>query len=307
MEKEKVLVLLSGGLDSRLAVKILQEQQNLNVEALFFILPFGGGCCSDKFCVFRFAQEQKIKLNIIDLTKGKLFQEYVEMLRHPKFSRGTAMNPCIDCHIFMLKKAKEYADKNGITIIATGEVLNERPLSQKKPALEIVERESRLKGILLRPLSALLLQETEAEKSGIINRKNLFSINGRNRQKQIELAEKYKISYPTPGGGCLLCEKGYCEKLKQILKNKNLAYKDIELLKIGRHFLSSKIILGRNEIENTILEKEQGIKIIPKEPGPTALIRNENKEKEKLIKQAKELIQKYSKREISGFVIKKTL
>ena len=283
-------------MDSRLAVKILEKQLGKkNVEALFFLLPFGAGCCSDKYCVFRFTQKQGIKLNIIDFTKPPLFQEYLDIIRKPKFSRGTALNPCIDCHIFMLKKAKKLAEKNKIEIIATGEVLGERPLSQNKRALKIVEEEAGLKNKLLRPLSAKLLKETIYEKNKDIDRSKLLDIQGRQRKKQIELAKKYKISFPSPGGGCLLCEKEYCKKLKPIL-NKKINYKDIKLLSIGRHFLSSSIILGRNEKENKILEKQQGIKLVPREPGPTALIKNK-----KLIKKAKELIQKYSKHKISKF------
>jgi len=289
--KIRCLVLLSGGLDSRLACKIMQEQ--CEVEAVYFLLPFVKSSKKIK----EFCQKQGIKLHIIDLTKMKLFKEYLEIIRKPKFSRGVALNPCIDCHIFMLKKAEILAKKLGIKIIATGEVLEERPLSQNKKALISVEKGAGFE--ILRPLSAKLLPVTEYGKSGLINREKLLDIQGRQRKKQIKLAKKYKISYPSPGGGCLLCEKEYCNKLKQILNKKKLIYNDIKLLSIGRHFFSSKIILGRNREENLILEKEKGIKIIPKQPGPTALIKNK-----KLIEQAKELIQKYSKHKIKKFEIK---
>jgi len=209
------------------------------------------------------------------------------------------MNPCIDCRIFILKKAKEFADKKGIELIVTGEVLGERPMSQMKRAMNIIEKESGLKGRLLRPLSAKLLPETEAEKSGLVDREKFYDIQGRRRERQMILAKKFKISYPSPAGGCLLCEKLYCEKLKKILDKKNLTYNDIQLLKIGRHFEASKIILGRNKKENELLEKEKGIKIIPKQIGPTALIKDK-KYKEK----AKKLIQKYSKHKIKDFVVK---
>ena len=295
--KTKTLVLVSGGLDSRLALKILQEQLGEQVEALLFLLPFSGGCCSDKHCVIRFTQKELVKLNIIDCTSGKLFEEYLNIIRHPKFARGTSLNPCIDCHLFMLKKAREFADKLGIQIIATGEVLGERPLSQTSKALSIIDKEAGFQ--ILRPLSAKLLEETEWEKKGLIDRSKLLDIQGRNRKRQIELAKKYNISYPSPGGGCLLCEKGYCEKLKPLL-NSNIGYNDIKLLSLGRHFHNSEIILGRNNEENLILEKEPGIKIIPKEPGATALIKNSNKS---LLEEAKELIRKYSKKTISDFDI----
>lgn len=292
--KPKVLVLFSGGLDSRLTVKMLEEQAD--VECVNFILPFGSGCCNQS-CSLNFCQKENIKLKVIDCTKGKLLQEYLDIIRKPKFGRGTCLNPCIDCRIFLLKKAKEYADKNKIEIIATGEVLGERPMSQHKKALLLVEKEAKLEGRLLRPLSAKLLPETNAEKTNLIDRSKLEEIQGRSRKRQMELAGKYQISYPTPGGGCLLCEPGFCEKLKPVLKNK-LEEKDIELLKIGRHFPG--ITLGRNESENIKLEEIKGrfggILITPEEPGPSALI-----EDKKYQEKAKELIQKYSKNKIKNF------
>jgi len=290
--KTKALVLLSGGLDSRLASKILQEQTE--VEAVFFLLPFSKNTSRE---IQEFCNKNNIKLHVIDLTTGKLFHEYMEMLRHPKFSRGTALNPCIDCHIFMLKKAKELAKKLKIQVIATGEVLGERPLSQKKKALLLIDKELRFD--ILRPLSAKLLPETEYEKLGLINREKLLNIQGRQRKRQILLASKYKIDYPNAGGGCLLCEPEYCKKLKPILNNKNLTYNNIQLLSIGRHFNNSGIILGRNQEENDLLEKEPGTKIIPKQPGATALVKSKD-----LIEKAKELIQKYSKHQIKEFEIK---
>jgi len=304
MKKPKALVLFSGGLDSRLAVKLMQDQFGKeNVEAVFFQLPFGGGCCSDKLCVFRFAQNQHIALHVIDVTKGKLFKEYINILRNPKHSRGTALNPCIDCHLFMFKKAKSIAKKIGAEIIATGEVLGERPLSQHKKALLEIEKEAKLENKLLRPLSAKLLPETIYEKEGVIDRSKLLDIKGRRRAPQIELAKKYKIDFPTPGGGCLLCEPLYCKKLEQILQNKDLTQNDINLLSIGRHFAASKIILGKDREENLILEKQpwkNRVVIIPQDnPGPTALVKDRS-----LIEKAKKLIQKYSKHKIKEFKIK---
>ncbi|MBL7206233.1 MAG: tRNA 4-thiouridine(8) synthase ThiI [Candidatus Aenigmarchaeota archaeon] len=300
MVNTKALILLSGGLDSRLACKILEEQLGKeNIEAMFFVLPFGGGCCSDRFCVTRFAQRHGITLNIVDCTKGRLFKEYINILRKPKFSRGTALNPCIDCHLFMLKKAKKHLKGN--QVIVTGEVLGERPLSQNKGALSLIEREAGVE--VLRPLSAKLLPETSAEKDGLIDREKLFDIRGRQRKNQIALAKKYKIDYPHPAGGCLLCEREYCKKLKQVLNKKTLVYNDIRLLSIGRHFEKSQIILGKNKKENDMLETEKGIKIIPKQPGPTALVRHDlEKNKENLIKKAELLIQRYSKHTIKNFI-----
>ena len=275
---KRLIVMFSGGLDSRLAIRIMQKQ-GFKIIALFFKLPFGTGCCNEG-CAFNFSQMQGVELKIFDCTRGKLLQEYLEIIRNPKYGWGAGMNPCIDCRIFMLKKAKRFADKEGIKMIATGEVLGERPMSQTKRAMDIIEKESGLKGRLVRPLCEI-------------------GIKGRSRKKQIALAKKFKISYPTPAGGCLLCEKLYCEKLKKILDKKNLIYKDIQFLKIGRHFEASQIILGKDKKENELLEKEKGIKIIPNQAGPTALIKDKKYEKE-----AKKLIQKYSKNKIKDFVVR---
>jgi tRNA U34 2-thiouridine synthase MnmA/TrmU len=297
--KLKALVLLSGGLDSRLTCKILQEQLGKkNVEAIFFILPFGTGCCADKFCVFRFCQKENIKIHIIDVIKGKLFQEYLNIIKNPKYQRGTALNPCIDCHIFMLKKAKQLAKKIRAEIIATGEVLGERPLSQNKKALSIVEKEAKLEKRVLRPLSAKLLPETIYEKKKLIDRNKLLDIQGRQRKRQIKLAEKFAIDFPSPAGGCLLCEREYCKKLKPLM-SKKITFNDIKLLSIGRHFFESQVILGRNEQENKILEREKGIKILPRKPGPTALVKNK-----KFVEKAKKLIRKYSKHKIKDFKLR---
>jgi tRNA U34 2-thiouridine synthase MnmA/TrmU len=296
MKKPKILILFSGGLDSRLAVKILEQQGD--IECINFILPFGSGCCNTH-CSLNFSQKENINLKIVDCTKGRLLEEYLNIVRKPKFGRGTCMNPCIDCRIFLLKKAKDYADKNKIKIIATGEVLGERPMSQHKKALELIDKETKLEGKLLRPLSAKLLEETDAEKSGLIDRSKLFDIQGRSRKRQIELAEKYNISYPSPAGGCLLCEPEFCKRLKPVLSSINEA--DIELLRFGRHFPEG-IILGRNEQENQKLEKiakkNKLILVIPNQPGPSALIKDK-----KLINKAKELIKKYSKNKIDNFEI----
>ncbi len=298
-KKAKALVLFSGGLDSRIALKLMQEQLGKeNVLAINFILPFGGACCSKEFCIYNFVGKEEAKLISIDCTKGKLFEEYMEIIKHPKHGRGTSLNPCIDCHLFMLKKAKEYANKEKIDILVTGEVLGERPLSQTRRAFSILDKNKEFE--VLRPLSAKLLEETSWEKEKLIDRDKLLDIQGRRRDKQMELAKKFKISYPTPGGGCLLCEKGYCAKLKPIL-NDTLSYNDIKLLSIGRHFDNSKIIIGRNQEENIILEKEKGIKVLPEDnPGGTALIKSGDKS---LIEKAKILIQQHSKHKINEFEI----
>ena len=282
-QKNKCILLFSGGLDSRLSVKIMKEQ-GLEIIVVYFKLPFSKDVEEE---IKEFCKSEKVKLKIFDCTKGKLFQEYLDVIRNPKHGRGVGLNPCIDCRIFMLRKAKKLADKKGIEYIVTGEVIGQRPMSQTKKAAQIIEEKAGLKNRIMRPLI------------------EFYKIQGRKRDKQIALAKKFGISYPAPAGGCLLCEKLYCEKLKKILNEKNLGYKDIQLLKIGRHFESSQIILGKNKTENELLEKEKGIKIIPKQSGPTALIKPcPPTQRKELINKAKKLIQKYSKHKIKDFTIK---
>jgi len=231
--KRSALVLYSGGLDSRLVVKLLQEK-GYQIEALHFNLPFGCGCC-DLGCNFKFTQLNKIKLTIIDVCKGKLLKEYLEILKNPKHGTGKGVNPCRDCKIFMFKKAKQYADKHKIKIIATGEVLGQRPMSQTRHAMQIIDKQIQFK--MLRPLIDL-------------------GIKGRGRQKQRELAKKFKITYPNPAGGCLLCEKALAKKFQTLLEKDLITEKTLCLANLGRHFIINKnwFIVGRDEKENNIIE-----------------------------------------------------
>jgi len=279
-KKARALVLISGGLDSRLAVKLLQDQ-GIEVIGINFDFPFGSGCCNP-MCTFSFSQKNEFKLEIISCKKGRLFKEYMDIVKKPKFGHGCGMNPCIDCRIFILKKAKAMMKKYKADFIATGEVLNERPMSQHLEALKLTEEETGLKGKLLRPLSAKLLPETDAEKEGLVDRSKLLGIKGRARNIQIALAEKYKITYPTPGGGCLLCEREFVKKLQDAIKhNEANENNDIELLKTGRHFRFNdiKIIVGRNQAENARLEKLGKLPWTKLEAegivGPITLLQNE--------------------------------
>ena len=244
----KALALLSGGLDSTLAAKLILDQ-GIEVVAINFTSPFclcGRGGCG----AVGVAKKFKIPLKTV-----KLGKDYLKIIKKPKFRYGKHMNPCIDCRIFMLKKAKAYAKKINASFIVTGDVLGERPMTQTRESLDIIEKEAGLKGKILRPLSAKLLPETIPEKKGIVSRNKLHSINGRSRKIQIKLAKEFKINYPNPAGGCLLCEKIYGERLKQLFKRKKkISLKDIELLKIGRHF--GDIIVGRNHQENLLLKEK---------------------------------------------------
>jgi len=248
----KSLGLLSGGLDSILAIKLIQNQ-GIDVVALNFSSPFWS---SSKNIDWVKEITKKLKVPLITV---ELKEDYLKIIRKPKYGYGKNMNPCIDCKIFMLKKAKKIAEEIGASFIFTGEVLDERPKSQHRETLEIIEKESCLKRKLLRPLSAELLPETEAEKKGWADREKLLDIRGRQRKRQIQLAKEFGIDkYPTPSGGCLLTYKEFSKKLRDLLEHeKTVKMKDTELLKIGRHFRfgKNKIIVGRNEVENKQLIK----------------------------------------------------
>ena len=297
MKKIKALLLFSGGLDSILAAKILIEQ-GIDVLGLTLKSYFFGAEQAEKS-----AQVIGLSLKIVDFSK-----EHLEVVKNPEYGYGKAINPCIDCHLLMLKKARDIMVKQGFDFVATGEVLGERPMSQNQKAMELIERESGLEGYLLRPLSAKLLEQTIPEKKGWVDREKLSAIKGRSRKKQIALAKKYHIKdYPNPAGGCLLCEKNFGEKLKELLKiNTETGGSDMELLKIGRHFWHNhaKVIVGRNHEENLLLKKmfEKGDVLIEPDNfmGASALIRNYNAGKieidDDLIEQAKKTIIEYSKK-----------
>ena len=300
MKKNKALVLLSGGLDSILAAKVLKNQ-GIKITALSFKSYFFNAELAKKA-----AKNLKIPLKVIDFSK-----EHLRMVKKPKYGYGKSMNPCIDCHVLMLKKAKEIMKEKGFDFVATGEVLGERPMSQNPKALKTIQEQSSLKGYLLRPLSARVLGETIPEKKSWVDRQKLFDISGRSRKKQIALAKKWKIKwYPTPAGGCLLTDPEFGKRLRQVFaKYPRCNGNDIELLKLGRHFWENKIkiIVGRNEEENKQIRKlnqKRDILIEMKNyPGPLTLIRNylpisrqgkKTKILQKIIKKASDLTQYYS-------------
>jgi tRNA U34 2-thiouridine synthase MnmA/TrmU len=291
---KKCIVLFSGGLDSRLAVKIMQKQ-GFEIICVFFKLPFG--CGGEEKEIKDFCKKHGTKLKIFDCTKSKLLMDYLKTLKKPEFKTGAGVNPCIDCKIFMFKRAREFADKNKIDLIVSGEVLGERPMSQMPKSLMIIEEKSELSGRLLRPLSAKLFLKTNAEKKGIVNTNKLYDIKGRRRQEQINLAKKFKINYPQPAGGCILCEKALRKRFQTLFFRK-LNDKEVKLISIGRHFIlkNSWVILGRNEKENKIIEKigKDYTLIIPEFTGPSAVIID--KAKKQVIQKVNELIKAYSKK-----------
>ncbi|MFA5872286.1 MAG: tRNA 4-thiouridine(8) synthase ThiI [Parcubacteria group bacterium] len=300
-KKANVLALFSGGLDSILAVKIL-EAQGIDVTALTFVSYFFDSVQAEKS-----AKENGINIAIRDIS-----QKHLAIVKSPRFGRGAGMNPCVDCHLLMLREAKKIARKTGYDFIATGEVLGQRPMSQNIEALKLIEKKANLEGQILRPLSALVLPETEMEKSGIVDREKLLGISGRSRKEQMKLAEEMGVkSYPSPAGGCILTDKEFSEKLKKLLLEvRTIRKSDMELLRVGRHFWIGKtrIILGRNHEENLRLKKleDKGdVLIEPKElPGPTALVRG--RRNKAVLDFAGELLLKYTKNAEPGFALKIT-
>ncbi len=293
LKNKKVLVLLSGGLDSILAAKILKSQ-GIKVLALSF-----ESCFFNAENAKKAAKNLKIPIRIIDFSK-----EHLQMVKGPKYGYGKSANPCIDCHILMLKWAKKIMDKEKYDFVATGEVLGERPMSQHRTALNLIEKESGLKGFLLRPLSAKLLNETIVERTGLVNRSKLFDISGRSRKRQIIMVRNWKINwYPTPSGGCLLTDSIFSKKIQWLFENfSDCGKNDIELLKVGRHFnfKKIKIVVGRNHRENLkIKELARGNNILiemENYPGPSTLIRNygEAEITQKIIKKAEFFTKKHS-------------
>ncbi|MBT0158587.1 hypothetical protein G4O51_01225 [Candidatus Bathyarchaeota archaeon A05DMB-2] len=251
MMRVKAICMFSGGLDSTLAAKLILDQ-GIEVEAVHFVSPFSVHEKGKDDIVAETAKQLGIPLTNISVGN-----DYLRVIRNPKYGYGKNVNPCVDCRIFLLKKAKKYARKAGASFIFTGEVLDERPMSQHYKAMKLVEEESGLKGKLLRPLSAKLLPETEIEKKGLVDREKLLAIRGRSRKPQIKLAKEYGItSYMTPAGGCLLTCKEYADKLRDLFQHKKrISMADAALLRVGRHFRlgKNKIIVGRNEAENKVL------------------------------------------------------
>ena len=293
---KKAVALFSGGLDSMLAIKLILEQ-GVEVHALNFLTIF---CtCTSKGCMHQATKAAKdlgVPLKVMNITK-----EYMEIVKNPKHGRGRAMNPCIDCRIFTFKKARSFMDEIGASFIITGEVLGQRPMSQRRHAIELIEKESGLKDLILRPLSAKLFEPTIPEKEGIVDREKLLDIQGRMRVRQISLAEELGISdYPCPAGGCLLTDKGFSNKLKDLLKYKpNYDLNDLHILKTGRQFrinAKSKLFVGRDEKENeTLLSFSQPgdyIFDVIDIPSPIGLLRGDVTEKEIILSSS--IIARYS-------------
>jgi tRNA U34 2-thiouridine synthase MnmA/TrmU len=248
----KTVALFSGGLDSTLAI-LTVLRQGIEIKALKFLTPFDQKLFEGTFhslYLFSVAEKFGFEVKLIDLS-----DKFIDIVKNPKFGYGKNMNPCIDCKILMLKEARIFMDTIGADFIITGEVLGQRPMSQRKGVIYCIDKEAGVTDYVLRPLSAKLLKVTTPEARGIINRDMLYDFRGRSRKPQMTLAKEFRLTdYPAPAGGCLLTEPNYAHRLKDLLaytSSPNL--EDLKLLRIGRHFRfspSCKIIVGRNKAEN---------------------------------------------------------
>lgn len=252
----KAIILLSGGLDSTIAAELM-NREGLELFAVNFKTPFclcdrkssNVGCGSN---ARRVADALGIELKIINASR-----DFLEVLKNPKHGYGANMNPCIDCRILFFQKSKELMEEIGASFIITGEVLGQRPMSQFRQQMGIIEKESGLKGLVVRPLSAKLLPPTTPEKMGWVSRERMLDIAGRSRKPQMALAKDLGIrDYPCAAGGCLLTDLAFAKKIRDLIDHGELDMPNIDLLKVGRYFRLSgdaKLVVGRNEGENKVL------------------------------------------------------
>lgn len=282
MMKRKAVALLSGGLDSMLAVRVVLEQ-GIPVVGIRFITHFGCDPVSSGSCGKDVEPLVKMWGHLgFTVRMSHLGQDYIEMVKNPKFGRGKNMNPCVDCRIMMLDWASETLEREDAGFLITGEVLNQRPMSQTRDRFRQIDKQLHLERRVLRPLSAKLLEPTLMEEEGLVDRSRLLMISGRGRQPQYRLAKQYGITdIPQPSGGCLLTDPGYSARLRDLWDHDpDAGAHDINLLRVGRHFRptpSSKIIVGRDERECGMLEIFQkpgdSIVYLKDHQGPMVLVR----------------------------------
>lgn len=273
----RALALLSGGLDSTIAIKLMLDQ-GIQVVAVNFTSPF---CtCSGRKregCHLASQVAETLGVRIRLVHKG---MEYLRIVEHPRYGHGKGLNPCIDCRIFMLKKAALIMEEENASFVVTGEVLGQRPMSQRMDAIALIERESGLKGRIVRPLSAHFLEPTIPEQNGMVDRVRLLHIQGRSRKAQFAFAKERKLSvFGCPAGGCLLTDPSIAARMRDLFQNKpDYDLHDAQLTTIGRHFrinINLKVILGRDEKENAklaLMAKQYPIAEFVDIPGPTAVI-----------------------------------
>ena len=269
--KARGLGLCSGGLDSMLSGLLLREQ-GIEVEWITFETPFFAASKARKAA----------RITGIPLTVKSIFADYIVMLRNPPAGYGKRMNPCLDCHTLMFRLAGDIMRERGFDFLFSGEVLGQRPMSQTKPSLRYVEKHSGMDGYILRPLSAKLLPETIPEQQGLVDRERLLGFHGRGRKDQIALARKFGITdYPAPAGGCLLTDKGFSARLKDLFDHGgDCTEAEFELLKFGRHFRlnrQAKLIVGRTEEDNENILRRHNLQRdvvldVPDHPSPIGLL-----------------------------------
>ncbi len=288
--KVKGIALFSGGLDSSLAFKVI-EDQGIEVLGITFETPFFGASRARAA-----ARMIGLPLTILNIT-----EEHLHMLHAPRYGYGKNMNPCIDCHTLMLKIAGRRMEEEGADFVFTGEVLGQRPMSQGKQSLCLVAKNAGYPDRIIRPLSARLLPETGPEREGKVDRTRLLDIQGRGRKQQMEMAVHYGItSYPAPAGGCLLTDPIYTKRLRDLFdRHPDHSVRDIELLKVGRHFRfneTTKAVVGRNAMDNDTIERlavpGDALIRIAQVPGPAVLVPGGGDEETRLL--AARLCARYS-------------
>jgi len=272
----QAIALLSGGLDSILALRLMLEQ-GIAITALHMNTPFCT-CTSGRSCsAWQVARRLGVPVRVISVG-----DDYVEMVRHPRFGRGANLNPCLDCRVWLFTLAKRLMEELGAGFIFTGEVLGERPMSQRRSAIRQIEQAAGLAGRILRPLSAQFFPPTDAEKSGLVDRSQLLRIQGRSRAPQMKLAvELGENDYPCPAGGCLLTDPLFCVKVEDAFAHGETTVDDMYLLRHGRHYRlpdGARLAAGKNELQNRalrgfarpgdmVLELPDGL------PGPLGVLR----------------------------------
>lgn len=271
----KAIALFSGGLDSTLAVKVVK---NLGIEVivLHFVTPFASSSNDQEIQPWLDKNSKQLGTQIKPIF---LKDEFLEILANPQFGHGKNINPCIDCKILMLKKAKAMMPELGASFLITGEVMGQRPMSQRREALDMIENAADVRGLLLRPLCAKHLRKTIAETEGWIDREKLLNFWGRGRNQQFELAKKLGlVDYAQPAGGCALTEESFSNRVIELIEHKELNYDNCRLLKVGRHFRLTpgfKLVVGKDEKTNLKVKsmaKPGDIRFEPKElAGPSAL------------------------------------
>jgi len=294
----KAVALYSGGLDSTLAILAVMKQ-GIEVKAVTFLNHFGCDITDKSSCSknpFAAAEQFGFEVKLCHLS-----DKFINIVKNPKFGYGKNMNPCMDCRILMLREAKEFMNIVNADFIITGEVIGQRPMSQRRDALDIIDRETGLRGHILRPLSAKLLKPTIAEQKGLVNRELLYGFGGRTRKPQMALAAEFGlIDYPLPASGCLLTEPNYSYRLSESLAyDRDPSLDDLNLLRVGRHFRLSdtcKVIIGRDEGENNdllVILGEKGLFLrVEDHAGPLTVIRGEANDE--LVRIAASLCARYS-------------